>query len=114
MKQSDRAQRLTDRVDAAILRQIARLRTDWLTDVFDRVDRFASGWGITVVAIGLLIALMVFRRWRHLFTFVGSVARPRVARASRSTHGSPARARTTSRSSGAGGASRSRRRRSRV
>ena len=73
MKQSDRAQRLTDRVDTAILRRIARLRTDWLTDVFDRVNRFASGWGITVLAIGLLIALMVFRRWRHLFTFVGSV-----------------------------------------
>ena len=29
----DRVIRFTNRVDAALLRQIARLRTDWLTDV---------------------------------------------------------------------------------
>ena len=31
------------------------------------------GWTMTIVAIGLIVTLMVFRRWRHLFTFVGSV-----------------------------------------
>ena len=29
----------TDRVDAAVLRAIARLRTDWLTDVMKAIDR---------------------------------------------------------------------------
>jgi tRNA A-37 threonylcarbamoyl transferase component Bud32 len=67
------ALRVTDRVDSAILRQIARVRTDWLTDVFDGANRLAMGWTMTIVAIVLIVALTVFRRWRHLFTFVGSV-----------------------------------------
>ena len=70
---SEWARRLTDRVDAAILRQIARLRTDWLTDVFLAVNRLILGWTVTVVAIGLIACLIAFRRWRHLFTFLGSV-----------------------------------------
>jgi tRNA A-37 threonylcarbamoyl transferase component Bud32 len=70
---SDSALRITDRADSAILRQITRLRSDWLTDALDGVNRVAMGWTMTVAAIGLIATLMVFRRWRHLFTFVGSV-----------------------------------------
>jgi tRNA A-37 threonylcarbamoyl transferase component Bud32 len=67
------ALRLTSHLDAAILRAIARVRTAWLTDVFEPVNNLASGWTITVVSVSLLIAMMVFRRWRHLFAFIGSV-----------------------------------------
>ena len=74
------ARRVTERADAAFLREIARLRTDWLTDVFEPVNRIASGWTITVISVGLLIAMMVFRRWRHLFTFLGAVLVVGVAR----------------------------------
>ncbi|HUP72930.1 MAG TPA: phosphatase PAP2 family protein [Acidimicrobiales bacterium] len=71
---SEGASRATDRVDAAILRRVARLRAGWLTDVCDRIDRVGSGWTLTVVALGLIVSLMIFKRWRHLFTFVGGVA----------------------------------------
>ena len=72
--------RFTDRTDSAILRQIARLRTDWLTDVMNGIDRVGSGWAMTRRGLGLIVALMVFRRWRHLFTFLGSVVVARGAR----------------------------------
>ena len=70
---ADWALRITDRVDSAVLRQIARVRSDWLTDVLDSMNRVAMGWTMTIAAIALIVTLMVFRRWRHLFTFVGSV-----------------------------------------
>jgi tRNA A-37 threonylcarbamoyl transferase component Bud32 len=53
---------------------MARLRTDWLTDGAKGIDLVASGWTVTVVAVALLIVLVVCRRWRHLFTFLGSMA----------------------------------------
>ncbi|MDP9483991.1 MAG: hypothetical protein M3P84_12315, partial [Chloroflexota bacterium] len=65
--------RFTVRTDAAILRAIARLRTDWLTDVMNGIDRLGSGWAMTTCGLGLIVALMVFRRWRHLFTYLGSI-----------------------------------------
>jgi hypothetical protein len=65
--------RFTARTDAAILRTIARLRTDWLTDVMNGIDRLGSGWAMTTCGLGLIVALMVFRRWRHLFTYLGSI-----------------------------------------
>jgi tRNA A-37 threonylcarbamoyl transferase component Bud32/membrane-associated phospholipid phosphatase len=71
--QTDWAYRITEQADDAFLRQIARLRTQWLTDVLDPVNRIASGWAITVTGLGLIVAMMVFKRWRHLFTFVGAV-----------------------------------------
>ena len=67
------ARRATDRVDAAVLRAVAQLRAGWLTTVLDRLDRLASGWVPTTAAIVLIVLLMVFRRWRHLFTFLGTV-----------------------------------------
>ncbi|HEY4608650.1 MAG TPA: phosphatase PAP2 family protein, partial [Ilumatobacteraceae bacterium] len=35
--------------------------------------RMATGWTIFYVTLALLIATAFFRRWRHLFTFLGSV-----------------------------------------
>jgi membrane-associated phospholipid phosphatase/tRNA A-37 threonylcarbamoyl transferase component Bud32 len=67
------AQRVTDDVDAAILRALARHRVDWLSDAFRGIDRVVTGWTMFAVAIVLLMSMVVFRRWRHLFTFVASV-----------------------------------------
>ncbi len=64
----------TDRLDAAILRQVARLRTAWLTDVAHAIDRIISSWTVTAALLVLLVLLMVFKRWRHFFTFLGCIA----------------------------------------
>jgi membrane-associated phospholipid phosphatase/tRNA A-37 threonylcarbamoyl transferase component Bud32 len=69
---SPAARRLTDRVDSAALRQIAQLRTGWLTDVMTAIDRVGTGWSLTALAVGTIVLQMVFRRWRHLFTFLAS------------------------------------------
>lgn len=72
-QRSDAVLRATDRADSAVLRWIAVLRSGWLTDVATAIDWIGSGWCLTVLGIGTLVALMVFRRWWHLLTFVGSV-----------------------------------------
>ena len=66
--------RQTYRIDTEILQSIASLRTEWLTDVATAIDRLATGWAITIVGLSLLVLQMVFRRWRHLFTFIGAIA----------------------------------------
>ena len=67
------ARRVTDQVDASSCARIAALRTDWLTTLARGIDRMATGWTMSIVAGVLLVATVVFRRWRHLFTFLGSV-----------------------------------------
>ena len=73
MLTSPGARRLTDRVDAAVLRRIVTTRTSWLTTVARGIDRLASGWALAMVALGLIVATVAFRRWRHLFTFLVAV-----------------------------------------
>ncbi len=68
------ARRDTDQVDAMIMRWLAERRQPWLTELATEIDQIGSGWSVTVIGIGLLIGMIVFRRWRHLFTFVGCVA----------------------------------------
>ncbi|HEY0517847.1 MAG TPA: phosphatase PAP2 family protein [Ilumatobacteraceae bacterium] len=70
---SPRARRATDRIDAAVLRGMARERTDWITRVAHAVDRVATGWTMFFIAMSLIIVAGIFRRWRHLFTFLGGV-----------------------------------------
>ena len=67
------AQLLTDRADAYVLRALAEVRTSWLTSAARAVDRVATGWTMFVVAMLLLLAAIVWKRWRHLFAFLGSV-----------------------------------------
>jgi membrane-associated phospholipid phosphatase len=67
------ARRVSDQIDAAILRAFARVRTAWLNDVMRAVDRAATGWTMSFVALALLISIVAFKRWRHLFTFLASV-----------------------------------------
>ena len=73
LARSEWARRVTDQADAAVLRMFADLRSEGVTDVVDWVHRVSSGWLVTVTAFALIVALIVFRRWRHLFTFLGSV-----------------------------------------
>ncbi len=68
----------TDRIDSVVLQWIARLRTGWLTSLARWVDMRGSGWAFTVVILGLIVGLVVFRRWRHLFTLLGSLLVARV------------------------------------
>ncbi|HET9608591.1 MAG TPA: phosphatase PAP2 family protein [Acidimicrobiales bacterium] len=70
---SPAARRFTDQADAAVLRQVARARTAWLTDVATAYDRVATGWTLTAVAVVVLVGQIAFRRWRHLFTFLASI-----------------------------------------
>jgi tRNA A-37 threonylcarbamoyl transferase component Bud32 len=70
---SSGARTVVDQIDAFVLRQIAALRTAWLTTLARGIDRVLTGWLFTLSAIALLVALMVFRRWRHLFTFIASI-----------------------------------------
>jgi serine/threonine protein kinase len=70
---SEWARRVTDRADTFVVRQIARLRTDWLTDVATAIDRAWGEWPVFFAATALIVLLIVFKRWRHLITFIGSV-----------------------------------------
>jgi membrane-associated phospholipid phosphatase/tRNA A-37 threonylcarbamoyl transferase component Bud32 len=67
------AQRVTNDVDAAILRALARRRIDWVSTAFRGIDRMATGWTMFAVAVLLLVSMIAFRRWRHLFTFLAAV-----------------------------------------
>ena len=70
---SSAARRGTDHVDAYVLRTLAGWRTGWLTAVARGIDRVATGWTMFFVAMALIAFTMFFRRWRHLFTFLGSI-----------------------------------------
>lgn len=62
-----------DRVDTAVLRLIAEARTPWLTRLADVVNDVGSGWGATVIGLTVVALTTAFRRWRHLWVFLGSV-----------------------------------------
>ncbi len=68
------ARRVTDQVDAAILRAIAGLRTGWLTTVARGIDRVTTGWIWFACGVVLLLAAIACKRWRHLLTFIASIA----------------------------------------
>jgi len=56
-----------------VLRSIASLRTDWLTPGMRVLGAVGTGWSKPILGGGILVLLIVFRRWRHLFTFFGSL-----------------------------------------
>jgi tRNA A-37 threonylcarbamoyl transferase component Bud32/membrane-associated phospholipid phosphatase len=63
-----------DRWDSAILRQLAVLRTGWLTTLMVAVNAVVvSRWTIGLLRLGTLAALVGVRRWRHLVIFLGCV-----------------------------------------
>jgi tRNA A-37 threonylcarbamoyl transferase component Bud32 len=67
------ARMVVDQIDAFVLRQIAALRTGWLVTLARGIDRVGTGWLFTLFALGVVVTMIVFRRWRHLFTFLASI-----------------------------------------
>ena len=55
------------------LRSIASLRTDSLTPAMRVLGAVGTGWSKPIIGGGILVLLIVFRRWRHLFTFFASL-----------------------------------------
>ncbi|HST64497.1 MAG TPA: phosphatase PAP2 family protein [Mycobacteriales bacterium] len=56
--------------ETAILRWFAALRSDWLTPVMRVLGTFGTAWSVTILGWGLVAALILFKRWRHLVTFL--------------------------------------------
>jgi membrane-associated phospholipid phosphatase len=64
---------LGDRVNTRFLRLLAEVRTPWLTDLAAGIKAAGSGWGVTAVGLSVVLLTMIFRRWRHLLVFLGSL-----------------------------------------
>jgi membrane-associated phospholipid phosphatase/serine/threonine-protein kinase RIO1 len=60
-------------VDAAILGWFAEIRVSWLTDVMQELNLTTSRWTIRLLRWGTILVLIAFRRWRHLFVYLGAV-----------------------------------------
>jgi tRNA A-37 threonylcarbamoyl transferase component Bud32 len=64
--------RADDQVNTWILRGFADARTPWLTDLANGIKAAGTTWGF-VVGLSVVVLTMVFRRWRHLVVFLGSL-----------------------------------------
>ena len=56
-----------------MLRALGERRTGWLSAMARGIDRVATGWTMFFVAMALIAFTASFHRWRHLFTFFGSI-----------------------------------------
>ncbi|HYB46261.1 MAG TPA: hypothetical protein VED20_02725 [Streptosporangiaceae bacterium] len=56
-----------------VLRQLAVIRTPWLTDAANGISVAGSGWGARVLGLSVVALIIAFRRWRHLAVFVGGL-----------------------------------------
>ncbi len=64
---------VSDRASAWFLSLLAEGRTPWLTGVADAITTVGSNWGATVIGLTVVALTMIFRRWRHLLVFLGSL-----------------------------------------
>ena len=48
------------------------MRTPWLTDVAQGIKAAGTGW-YPVLGVSVVVLIVIFRRWRHLLVFIGSV-----------------------------------------
>ena len=62
-----------DQASTWVLLRLADVRTPWLTDVANGINAAGSGWGTTVLGVSVVVLIMIFRRWRHLAVFLGSL-----------------------------------------
>src|SRR4051812_19562164 len=60
-----------DVVDTRVLQAIAGLRTPWLTRVAEVAGLPATPWALQFLWLANVVVLVVVRRWRHLFVWVG-------------------------------------------
>ena len=56
--------------ETGVLRSVAALRSDPLTAVMRVLGALGTAWSVTILGGGLVAALIIFKRWRHLATFV--------------------------------------------
>jgi len=64
---------LFERLDHGRQVRIMDLRSPGLTRVMLAVNGLASSWSIRLLRWGVIIGLVVFRRWRHLLVFLGAI-----------------------------------------
>jgi tRNA A-37 threonylcarbamoyl transferase component Bud32 len=65
--------RVDDRAGTWVLRQLAAVRTPWLTDVANGINGAGSGLGARLLGFSVVALAIAFRRWRHLAVFVGGL-----------------------------------------
>lgn len=65
--------RIYNSVDGALVRAFADVRTGPIVSLALAVNLLASRWTIRILRWSTILALVVFRRWRHLFVFVGAL-----------------------------------------
>jgi membrane-associated phospholipid phosphatase/tRNA A-37 threonylcarbamoyl transferase component Bud32 len=65
--------RVGDQGSTWVLLRLAEVRTPWLTDVANGINAAGTGWGITVLGLSVVVLIIIFRRWRHLAVFLGSL-----------------------------------------
>jgi tRNA A-37 threonylcarbamoyl transferase component Bud32/membrane-associated phospholipid phosphatase len=59
--------------DFTLLQVFSNLRSDGLTEVMQALDAIGSDWTVRILRWSVLIALLVLKRFRHFFVFLGSV-----------------------------------------
>ena len=64
--------RAGDQVGTWLLRQLAALRTPWLTDLANWINDVVMSWH-PVIAVAVVLLTIVFRRWRHLLVLAASL-----------------------------------------
>jgi hypothetical protein len=64
---------LVDEIDSRILGVFTSLRTNAVVNVALGVNVLASSWAIRAIRWSTILTLIIFRRWRHLLVFVGSL-----------------------------------------
>lgn len=69
----ERSASVSDRVESSLLQDLATLRVGWLTWVMRALSALGSAWTLRFLRWGTILALVGFRRWRHLLVFLGSV-----------------------------------------
>ena len=62
-----------ERADATVVGWFADARLPWLTDVMQELNLTTSRWTFRLLRWGTILVLIAFRRWRHLFVFLGAV-----------------------------------------
>ncbi len=60
-----------EQLESPIVLWFASIRASWLTSAMNVIDRLGQPEVVWALRIATLIGLLVFKRWRHLFTFVG-------------------------------------------
>ncbi len=58
-----------DRASTWVLRQLATVRTPWLTHVANGINAAGLDW-VPVIGVVVVLLIMVFRRWRHLLVLL--------------------------------------------